>query len=103
VHFHGVLPATGIFAFGDYIQGSGATDARDSQIGSVGGGNHFVELQVIDEVLEGATAHAWGVAPGSAAIMAHSGKDITPVVQTIENAGVARRVARLWPLLTIKG
>ena len=30
-------------------------------------------------------------------------KDITPVVQTVEDAGLARRVARLWPLLTIKG
>ena len=30
-------------------------------------------------------------------------KDITPVVQTVEDAHVARRVARLWPLLTIKG
>ncbi|MCW5806362.1 MAG: RtcB family protein [Deltaproteobacteria bacterium] len=73
VHFHGVLPAQGTFAFGDYIASSGATDARDSQIGSIGGGNHFVELQVIDEILDGTTAHAWGVAEGTIAIMAHSG------------------------------
>lgn len=30
-------------------------------------------------------------------------KDITPVVQTVEEARVARRIARLSPLLTIKG
>jgi tRNA-splicing ligase RtcB len=30
-------------------------------------------------------------------------KDITPVIDTVEAAGVASRVARLWPLLTIKG
>ncbi len=30
-------------------------------------------------------------------------KDVTPVVQTVEDAGIARRVARMWPLLTIKG
>ena len=30
-------------------------------------------------------------------------KDITPVVQTVEDASIARRVARMWPLLTIKG
>ncbi len=30
-------------------------------------------------------------------------KPITPVVETVEEAGIARRVARLWPLLTIKG
>lgn len=30
-------------------------------------------------------------------------KDITPIVQTVEDADVARGVARMWPLLTIKG
>jgi tRNA-splicing ligase RtcB len=73
VHFQGVLAAKGVFAFGDYIASSGATDGRDSQIGSIGGGNHFVELQVIDEILDGAAAHAWGVTGGKIAIMAHSG------------------------------
>jgi len=73
VHFQGVLPATGVFAFADYIASSGAIDSRDSQIGSIGGGNHFVELQRIDEILDGATAHAWGVTASSIAIMAHSG------------------------------
>lgn len=73
VHFQGVLPAKDVFAFGDYIASSGATDSRDSQIGSIGGGNHFVEVQAIDEILDGTTAHAWGVTAGSIAIMAHSG------------------------------
>src|SRR5689334_8450685 len=63
VHFQGVLPTQGIFAFADYIAASGAIDARDSQIGSIGGGNHFVELQAVDELLDGTTAHAWGVTP----------------------------------------
>ena len=73
VHFQGLLPAKGIFAFGDYIKGSGATDSRDSQIGSVGGGNHFVELQVVEEILDGPTAHSWTIRQGRIAIMAHSG------------------------------
>ena len=30
-------------------------------------------------------------------------KPITPVVQSVEDAGVARRVARLFPLVTVKG
>jgi hypothetical protein len=30
-------------------------------------------------------------------------KDLIPVVQTVEDAAIACRVARLWPLLTIKG
>ncbi len=73
VHFQGVLPAREIFAFGDYIKSSGTTSGHDSQIGSIGGGNHFVELQVIDEILDGTTAHAWGVTRDTVAIMAHSG------------------------------
>jgi RNA-splicing ligase RtcB len=73
VHFQGVVPARDVFAFADYIESSGSTSGRDSQIGSIGGGNHFVELQVVDEILDGATAHAWGVARDTVAIMAHSG------------------------------
>lgn len=73
VHFQGVLPTRDVFAFADYIASSGAIDARDSQIGSIGGGNHFVELQAIEEILDGTTAHAWGVSEGKIAIMAHSG------------------------------
>ncbi len=30
-------------------------------------------------------------------------KDITPVIHTVGEAEIARPVARLWPLLTIKG
>jgi tRNA-splicing ligase RtcB len=30
-------------------------------------------------------------------------KDVTPVIDTVERAGIARKVARMWPLLTIKG
>ena len=73
VHFQGVLPTHGTFAFADYIAASGKLDGRDAQIGSIGGGNHFVELQVIDDILDGTTAHAWGIHPGAIAIMAHSG------------------------------
>jgi tRNA-splicing ligase RtcB len=72
VHFQGILPARGVFAFDDYIQGSGASDGRDTQIGSVGGGNHFVELQVVEEAF-GSTAHDWGLRRGAITIMAHSG------------------------------
>lgn len=73
VHFGGALAARGTFAFGDYIEASGRRDGRDSQIGSVGGGNHFVELQLVEEVLDHHAAHAWGVSPGKVALMVHSG------------------------------
>ena len=73
VHFQGVLPARETFGFGDYIKASGNVDGRDPQIGSVGGGNHFVELQVVDEIQDGPTAHTWGLSRGNVSIMAHSG------------------------------
>lgn len=73
VHFQGVVPAKGIFAFADYVKSSGAQSSRDSQIGSIGGGNHFVEMQSVEQILDGTTAHAWGIAEGAVTIMAHSG------------------------------
>jgi tRNA-splicing ligase RtcB (3'-phosphate/5'-hydroxy nucleic acid ligase) len=72
-HFGGGLPARGLHAFGDFVRGSGARDSRDAQIGSVGGGNHFVELQVVDQLLDGATARLFGLERDRVAIMAHSG------------------------------
>lgn len=72
-HFDGAMPTVGAFAFEQFIRGSGATDGRDPQIGSVGGGNHFVELQAIDELADGPTAHAWNLSRGKVAIMVHSG------------------------------
>lgn len=73
VHFEGVLPARDTFAFERFIHGSGAQDGRDPQIGSVGGGNHFVEIQAVEEIVDGATARAWGVSRGAVAIMVHTG------------------------------
>jgi tRNA-splicing ligase RtcB len=73
VHFGGSLPARGIFSFGDYVRGSGSADGRDSHLGSVGGGNHFVEIQAVEDVFDGATARAWGLRRGAVAVMAHSG------------------------------
>ncbi len=46
---------------------------RDSQIGSIGGGNHFVEIQRVEKVLDGTTAHAWGLKPGMVTVMVHTG------------------------------
>ncbi|MEY4669925.1 MAG: RNA-splicing ligase RtcB [Pseudomonadota bacterium] len=47
--------------------------SRDNQIGSIGGGNHFVELQVVDSVFDATTAYAWGLRPGAVLVMIHSG------------------------------
>ncbi len=73
VHFEGALPARGTFAFDAWIRASGASDGRDIQVGSVGGGNHFVEIQSVDELLDGPSAYAFGLARGAVTVMAHSG------------------------------
>lgn len=58
---------------------------RDSYLATVGGGNHFVEIQVVDEILDGRAAWEWGVRPGQLAVMVHTG-----------SRGVGRHVGRLW-------
>jgi tRNA-splicing ligase RtcB (3'-phosphate/5'-hydroxy nucleic acid ligase) len=72
-HKLGALAADSVFALDDFITGSGQAFSRDGQIGSIGGGNHFVEIQRVEEIFDGATAHAWGLKRGTVTIMAHSG------------------------------
>jgi len=72
-HQHGGFDAQKTFAFDDFIRASGSPSGRDPQIGSVGGGNHFVEIQSIEDLHDGATARSWGVARGRVAIMVHAG------------------------------
>ncbi len=43
------------------------------QLGSLGSGNHFVELQAVDEVFRADVAEAWGIKPGFLHLMIHSG------------------------------
>ncbi len=64
-HRLGAIPTDGIFALDDFIVGSGGAFTRDGQIGSIGGGNHFVEIQRVDEIFDGATAREWGLRRGS--------------------------------------
>ncbi|MDG4789279.1 RtcB family protein [Micromonospora sp. WMMD1102] len=58
--------------FRDWISSGGGT-SYDSIIGSVGGGNHFAELQYVSAVHDGAAAYAWGLFPGQVVLMVHSG------------------------------
>jgi len=46
---------------------------RDCFIGTIGGGNHFVELQVVEEILDKGWAFRWGIRKNQIAVMAHSG------------------------------
>lgn len=67
---------------------------RDALMGTIGGGNHFVELQVVDEVIDRDAAFQWGIRKGQIAIMAHSGSRRVGVVVGSEWARHAREA---WP------
>jgi len=60
-----------IWGLDDYTSRKEIT--HDSQIGSIGGGNHFVEIQYIQKIINGTTAHYWGLKPNQIVIMIHSG------------------------------
>jgi tRNA-splicing ligase RtcB len=44
-----------------------------AQIGSLGAGNHFLEVQVVDEIHDSAAAEAFGLALGMVVVMIHCG------------------------------
>ncbi|AFY58303.1 hypothetical protein Riv7116_5942 [Rivularia sp. PCC 7116] len=46
---------------------------RDGGLATIGGGNHFVEVQRVDKVINSALAYAWGIKEGQIAFMIHSG------------------------------
>lgn len=50
-----------------------ALERGASQLGSLGSGNHFLEVQVVDEVYEPATAQAFGLFEGGLAVLIHTG------------------------------
>ncbi len=72
VEQHGSLHADRVFGLNDFM---GPEDrlSRDSQIGSIGGGNHFVEIQRVERILDGGVAHAWGLKQGQVTVMVHTG------------------------------
>lgn len=43
------------------------------QVGSLGSGNHFLEVQAVSEVLDEASAAAFGLGPGQVCVMIHCG------------------------------
>jgi tRNA-splicing ligase RtcB len=43
------------------------------QVGSLGAGNHFLEVQVVDKVFDARCAGAFGLEPGRVCVMVHSG------------------------------
>ncbi len=50
-----------------------ARDRGRAQIGSLGSGNHFLELQAVEEVLDQSVAGVFGIRRGSVCVMIHCG------------------------------
>ena len=70
----------------DHTEAGGALDGADpdavskravergnDQVGTLGAGNHFLEVQVVDEIYDAKAAEAFGVAAGTVALLIHSG------------------------------
>ena len=67
---------------------------RDPSLATVGGGNHFVEVQVVEEVIDRAKGFEWGVREGQVVFMIHSGSRLAGVA--IGNAWI-ERAKKEWP------
>ncbi|MFC3575844.1 RtcB family protein [Streptomyces yaanensis] len=53
--------------------GQRAVDRGLQQVGSLGSGNHFLEVQVVDQVYDAGVAAAFGLHPGQVCVMIHCG------------------------------
>jgi tRNA-splicing ligase RtcB len=65
---HGVMESARPEFVSDRAKERGA-----SQLGSLGAGNHFLEVQVVEEVQDGPAADAMGLGVGQVCVMLHSG------------------------------
>lgn len=68
----GSLPVQTLHGVQDWI-GEPDRLSWDGQSGSLGGGNHFAELQYVHRVLDAPAAYAWGLREGQVTVMVHSG------------------------------
>lgn len=55
------------------IISSRAIERGKTQVGSLGGGNHFIEIQLVDEIYDVEAANIYGLVKGNVAIMVHTG------------------------------
>ncbi|BFM10633.1 hypothetical protein R50072_07860 [Simiduia litorea] len=55
------------------LDGSQATQQQNQKLGSIGGGNHFAEVQAVQQVFDAAALAACGLDKNSVVLLAHSG------------------------------
>jgi tRNA-splicing ligase RtcB len=68
IEAHGSLAGADPWAVSARAKGRG-----HDQLGTLGSGNHFVEVQVVDEVCDAAAADALGLAAGQVTVLIHTG------------------------------
>ena len=56
----------------DGVSGHAKKRGRD-EMGTLGGGNHFVEIQYVDQIYDPTIAAAWGLREGQITLMIHTG------------------------------
>jgi tRNA-splicing ligase RtcB len=96
VHGGGCWPGGSAAAFADWVASAGRDGEAtyDSVIGSIGGGNHFAEVQEVVAVADPAAAWAWGLRPGRVTTMVHSG---SLSLGHVANRMAALLTRSLWP------
>ncbi len=67
----GSMKTDNIFGLDDFLGRENLS--YDNQIGSIGGGNHFVEIQKISKILDPKTAYSWGLHQDKLIVMIHTG------------------------------
>lgn len=50
-----------------------AKERGRNQLGTIGAGNHFLEIQVVEKIFDGKIAEAFGIKKGQVCVMIHSG------------------------------
>jgi tRNA-splicing ligase RtcB len=70
----------GVLESGGFLHGAEARHVSDKaksrgsdQLGTLGGGNHFLEVQVVDEIFDERAAKAFGLVEGEVTVLIHTG------------------------------
>lgn len=104
--FRGSLKTSDTEGLEDFI-GSYEQLGYDDQIGTIGGGNHFLEVQRVAEIYDGQTANAWNIKKGAVVVMLHTGSLTIghhsgllnrQICQDIYPAGLAHPENKIYPI-----
>jgi tRNA-splicing ligase RtcB (3'-phosphate/5'-hydroxy nucleic acid ligase) len=63
----------GVLEGAEYSSLSSKAIERGLQLSTIGGGNHFIELGLIENILDSDAANAYGLSEGSLSVMIHTG------------------------------